>query len=206
MARLEGDTRWSPLSSFFPPSSPCSMFNLLMYNIENYRLFNYFVKLLLFVTKLQRISHFKFEFFLPSSNFLVPPFYPPPPKKNIKVGPIIRIILVPPLSSVNLRRERSQRGSGAGGAWAPSVRNPSPLSPQMKWHFLQGSMESPGGGFFHQNRTWMCLPDLENLTISIPIFCQISHPSVYHFRKKSTQFGSNWVLFTIICPKYTQFM
>ena len=62
------------------------------------------------------------------------------------------------------------------------------------------------GGFFHQNRTWMCLPDLENLTISIPIFCQISHPSVYHFRKKSTQFGSNWVLFTIICPKYTQFM
>ena len=64
----------------------------------------------------------------------------------------------------------------------------------------------PGGGFFHQNRTWMCLPDLENLTISIPIFCQISHPSVYHFRKKSTQFGSNWVLFTIICPKYTQFM
>ena len=28
----------------------------------------------------------------------------------------------------------------------------------------------------------------------------ISHPSVYHFRKKSTQFGSNWVLFTIICP------
>ena len=42
----------------------------------------------------------------------------------------------------------------------------------------------PGGGFFHQNRMWMCLPDLENLTISIPIFCQISHPSVYHFRKK----------------------
>ena len=35
----------------------------------------------------------------------------------------------------------------------------------------------------------MCLPDLENLTISIPIFCQIFHPSVYHFRKKSTQFG-----------------
>ena len=57
-----------------------------------------------------------------------------------------------------------------------------------------------GGGFFHQNCTWMCLPDLENLTISIPIFCKISHPSVYHFRKKSTQFASNWVLFTTIIP------
>ena len=69
-----------------------------------------------------------------------------------------------------------------------------------------GSATKTPGGFFHQNRTWMCLTDLENLTISIPIFCQISHPSVYHFRKKNTQFGSNWVLFTIICPKYTQFM
>ena len=28
----------------------------------------------------------------------------------------------------------------------------------------------------------------------------------YHFPKKSTQFCSNWVLFTIICSKYTQFM
>ena len=55
----------------------------------------------------------------------------------------------------------------------------------------------------HQNRTWMCLPHLENLTFSIPIFCPISHPSVYHFQKKSTQFWPNWMLFTIICPKYT---
>ena len=52
----------------------------------------------------------------------------------------------------------------------------------------------------------MCLPDLENLTIFIPIFCQISYPWVYHFRKKRTQFWTNWVLFTIVCPKYTQFM
>ena len=59
----------------------------------------------------------------------------------------------------------------------------------------------PPGGYFHQNRTWMCLPDLENLTFSIPIFCLIYHPSVYHFRKKSTQFCPNLVLFTIICPK-----
>ena len=39
----------------------------------------------------------------------------------------------------------------------------------------------------------------------LPNFPPISRP-LYHFRKKSTQFGSNWVLFTIICPKYTQFM
>ena len=61
------------------------------------------------------------------------------------------------------------------------------------------------GGYFHQNRTWMCLPDLENLTISIPIFCLISHPSIYHFRKKSTQFWPNWMLFTTFGQKYTQF-
>ena len=35
---------------------------------------------------------------------------------------------------------------------------------------------------------WMWVPDLENLTFSIPIFCLISHPSVYYFWKKSTQF------------------
>ena len=34
----------------------------------------------------------------------------------------------------------------------------------------------------------MCLPDLENLTFSIPIFCLISHPSVYHFWKKAPNF------------------
>ena len=58
-----------------------------------------------------------------------------------------------------------------------------------------------GGCYFHQNRTWMCLPDLENMTFSIPIFYPISHPSVYHFWKKSTQFWPYWVLFTILSPK-----
>ena len=62
-----------------------------------------------------------------------------------------------------------------------------------------------GGGYFHQNHMWMCLPDLENLIFSIPIFCLISQPSVYHFQKTIIQFWPNWVLFTIICPKYTQF-
>ena len=42
----------------------------------------------------------------------------------------------------------------------------------------------PGGGFSHQNRTWMCLPDLENLTISIPIFCQNFPPISIPFSEK----------------------
>ena len=40
----------------------------------------------------------------------------------------------------------------------------------------------PRGGYFHQNRTWMCLPNLENLTFSIPIFRPITHPLVYQFQ------------------------
>ena len=56
-----------------------------------------------------------------------------------------------------------------------------------------------GEGYFHQNCMWMCLPYLENLTFSIPTFSLISHLSVCHFRKKSTQFWPNWMLFTIMC-------
>ena len=37
------------------------------------------------------------------------------------------------------------------------------------------------GLYFQQNHMWMCLPYLKNLTLSIPIFCPSSHPSVYHF-------------------------
>ena len=37
------------------------------------------------------------------------------------------------------------------------------------------------GGYFQWNHAWMCLLDLENPTFSIPICCQICHPSVYHF-------------------------
>ena len=108
-----------------PILSPQHVQFVKLYNIENCCtiLGKYS---LLFVTKLKRISHFKFEFFLPSSNCLVPPFYPP---KNIKVDPIIRIILVPPLSSVKISRDVVRENRGA---WAPSVRNPSPLSP--KWN------------------------------------------------------------------------
>ena len=71
---------------------------------------------------------------------------------------------------------------------------------------LKKMLKLRGGGYFHQNHMWMCLLDLENLTISIPFFWPISHPSVYHFRKKSTQVWSNCVFFIIICPKYIQFM
>ena len=39
----------------------------------------------------------------------------------------------------------------------------------------------PGGG---GGVTWMWLPDIENLTFSIPIFCRISHPSVNRFSKE----------------------
>ena len=46
-----------------------------------------------------------------------------------------------------------------------------------------------GGGYFHQNRTWMCLPDLENLTISIPNFCLISYTHQYTiFERKAPNF------------------
>ena len=44
--------------------------------------------------------------------------------------------------------------------------------------------EKTPGGYFRQNCTWMCLPDLDNLTLSIQIFRPISHPSVYHFQTK----------------------
>ena len=136
MARPEGDTWWSPLVSFFPPSSPLSMFNLLICIIL--KIINCCTILgnysLLFVTKLQRISHCKFEFFLPPSNFLVPPFYP---QKKIKVGPIIRIILVPPLSSVNLIRDVVREGR-EGGLEHPQSETHPPWAPKWNDTFYRG--------------------------------------------------------------------
>ena len=140
--REQNGTQNDPLLvSFFTPSSPSRMFNLLIIIILKIIdcctiLGNYS---LLFVTKLQRISHFKLEFFPPSYNFLVPPFYPPPP---IKVGPIIRITLVPLLSSVNLRRERSQRGSGLGGLSFLSQK-PIPLEPSNEMTLSTGVYGEP---------------------------------------------------------------
>ena len=71
-----------PLVSFFSPSSPSSMFNLLncivlkivalFWEITHYFLWQ----------KLQRISHFKFEFFLPSSPISRCLLSTPPPQKK----------------------------------------------------------------------------------------------------------------------------
>ena len=136
MARPEENKWWSPYFPSFPHPSPLQHVQFVkLYNIENcYAILGNYS--LVFVTKLQRISHFKFEFFLPSSNFLVPPFYPKKTGPNNQDNSGAAAVKRKP------KQGRSQRESGAGGAWAPSVRNPSPLSPQMKLHFLQGSMES----------------------------------------------------------------
>ena len=48
------------------------------------------------------------------------------------------------------------------------------ISKSWGWGRWCGRVYIGGGGgwvgYFHQNRTWMCLPDMENLTISIPFF------------------------------------
>ena len=51
----------------------------------------------------------------------------------------------------------------------------------------------------------MCLLGL-NLTFSIPIFAQLPTHQYTIFNKKNTQLCPNWVFFTIICSKYTQFL
>ena len=55
-----------------------------------------------------------------------------------------------------------------------------------------------GGGYFYQNCTWMCLPDVENPTF-LPNFPPISIP----FSKEKHPILTKLVLFTIIYPKYT---
>ena len=117
-----------PLVSFFPHPPP-SIFSLLNYS-KILKLLHYFGKLLLFVTTLQPISHFKFEFFLPSSNLLVLPFYPPKhygrPNNQDNSG----------AAAVKRKPKQGRRENRGGGGGLSS--------PQMKWHFLQGSMEAYG--------------------------------------------------------------
>ena len=108
------------LVSFFLPSSSSSMFNLLI----------------CIILKTKYILSLNSSFHLPISWCL---FSTP---KNIKVGPIIRIILVPPLSSVNLRRERSQRGSGLGGL-SPLSQKPIPLEPPNEMKLSTGVYGEP---------------------------------------------------------------
>ena len=107
------------LVSFFLPSSSSCMFNLLI----------------CIILKTKYISL--------NSSFHLPIFWcllSTP--KNIKVGPIIRIILVPPLSSVNLLRERSQRGLGWGGL-SPLSQKPIPLEPPNEMKLSRGVYGEP---------------------------------------------------------------
>ena len=62
-----------------------------------------------------------------------------------------------------------------------------------------------GGGYFHQNRTGMCLLNL-GIRLSLGPYINFLPPISILFSIKSTQFCPNWVLFTIICSKYTQFV
>ena len=63
-----------------------------------------------------------------------------------------------------------------------------------------------GGGSIFTKIIRGCACRTSKIWLSLYQFYLISHPSVYHFGKKSTQFWPNWVLFTIMCPKYTQFI
>ena len=49
-------------------------------------------------------------------------------------------------------------------------------------------LKTQGGGYSHQNRTWMCLPDLKNLTFFIPFFFLLTFPTHQYtiFEKKNT--------------------
>ena len=67
----------------------------------------------------------------------MPPFYP---SKNIKVDPIIRIILVPPLSSVKLSRAVFR---GMGGGMSPLNQKPIPLESQNEMTLSTGVYGEP---------------------------------------------------------------
>ena len=73
------------------------------------------------------------------------------------------------------------------------------------WHHGQ-FCPIASGVFFKNFSTWMWLPNNEILTFTIPIFVTTYHPSVYQFHTRNTQFFSSWVLFMMVCLKYTQFM
>ena len=126
---LKGTQNDTLLVSFFPPTSPSSIFNWLIciilriidcctilgnYNFlwQNYSEYH--------ILSLNSSFHLLISWCLLST------------PKNIQVGQIIRIILVPPLSSVKLRRERSQRGSGLVGLEPPQSETHPPLAP--KWN------------------------------------------------------------------------
>ena len=69
----------------------------------------------------------------------------------------------------------------------------------------------PRGGFFHQftkNCTWMCLPDLENLTsLSLyQFFAKFPTHEYTIFESKAPNLDQIGCFIQQFCPKYTQFM
>ena len=139
MARPERDTYDDPPSFRLLPILPLQHVQFVkLYDIENCCtiLGNYS---LLFVTKITAniTLIFKFEFFLLSSPISL--CLLSTPQKNIKVDPIIRIILVPPLSSVKLSRAVFR---GMGGM-SPLNQKPIPLEPQNEMTLSTGVYGEP---------------------------------------------------------------
>ena len=63
----------------------------------------------------------------------------------------------------------------------------------------------PGGGVTFPKILRGCACQTSKISLLYTNFLPNFPPiSVYHFWKKRTLFWPNWVLFTIICPKYTQ--
>ena len=128
-----------PLFSVFSPSSPLQHVQFAkLYNIE--KLLHYFGKLLTtFCDKNYSEYHIlslNYSFHLPQ--FSCASFLPPP--KNIKVDPIIRIILVPPLSSVKLSRDVVREN---GGCLSPLSQKPIPLEPPNEMTLSTGVYGEP---------------------------------------------------------------
>ena len=59
--------------------------------------------------------------------------------------------------------------------------------------------------YFHQNRTWMCLPNLKNLTFSTSTFCTMTHHQHTIFNRKSSNLPKLDPFLQLFAKKYTQF-
>ena len=62
------------------------------------------------------------------------------------------------------------------------------------------------GGYSCQNRTWMYLTNLENLTFSISIFTELATHQYTIFDIKAPNLGPNLVILSVSCSKCTQFL
>ena len=81
-----------------------------------------------------------------------------------------------------------------------------PLPPPLLWPNLPIILPRGGGGSFTKIVRG-CAYRTSKIWLSLyQFFAKFPTHQYTIFERQSTQFGSNWVLFTIICPKYTQFM